>query len=164
VLGWGAVVLVVLWGLSLAWIVSYEVPWAEREDGGDWKTVGIGLRPRGALVVWCREPGHRGWVARDIHPVRRFYGRKEVDLPWRWRPNVERIRGRSFQWEGLTCDGIAAISIPLLPVSGAMAAGAAWMFSVHRRRSRTPRCTACGYERGGLADEALCPECGHSMP
>jgi hypothetical protein len=37
-------------------------------------------------------------------------------------------------------------------------------FSFARRRARRAkgRCAACGYDRGGLAGDAACPECGNS--
>src|SRR5262245_30525288 len=65
--------------------------------------------------------------------------------PWEWWPRVER-----FPW-------VTVVTIPLwlglLPA--ALGGWLAW-----RGRRLTGRCGGCGYERAGLAVEAVCPECG----
>ena len=39
---------------------------------------------------------------------------------------------------------------------------AAWRFDIlARRRERVGICPKCGYDRAGIAKDAMCPECGH---
>jgi hypothetical protein len=55
------------------------------------------------------------------------------------------------------------VEIPIWPFAAAIGymTWRTWRTdAVTRRRSRLNLCSTCGYERGGLAMDAKCPECG----
>jgi hypothetical protein len=55
------------------------------------------------------------------------------------------------------------LSMPVWPVACACVAitGVAWRLdTLANRRERAGKCPKCGYDRQGLAPEAICPECG----
>jgi hypothetical protein len=54
------------------------------------------------------------------------------------------------------------LQVPIWAVALPMAAWTALAFRSARRRARPGGCPACGYDRTGLAPEAVCPECGAS--
>lgn len=55
---------------------------------------------------------------------------------------------------------IGELAVLLTPVGTVV--GMMVMYSVRRRgeRGRVGLCASCGYDRGGLAGDAACPECG----
>ncbi|MCC6228996.1 MAG: hypothetical protein IT432_07200 [Phycisphaerales bacterium] len=59
--------------------------------------------------------------------------------------------------------GTTVVVLPLWMPSIVAIAFSVWFYRDHRREERERRlgcCTACGYDRSGLASTAPCPECG----
>ncbi len=77
----------------------------------------------------------------------------EVDPPrWDWD---------SF---GMTWGGDFTYEVPLWAPLAVIATGALlmWWWDARRFRRTDGECAGCGYDRGGLAAEAVCPECGRA--
>jgi hypothetical protein len=93
-----------------------------------------------------------------------FISRNHPVLPW-FRENADRseaIVSRRY-WANTAVGGVATFPRTALMCLVLMLAGVTWRFGILQRRRRwhiEKRCTACGYDRAGVAGDAACPECG----
>jgi len=102
----------------------------------------------------------------------------EFGIPWRsmriaywgnFQQNVGGMREvlevpvKSSVNDGLLPAGIIPLGFALntlLAVGVLLGATEGIAFARRRVRRAKGRCAACGYDRGGLANDAACPECG----
>jgi hypothetical protein len=80
---------------------------------------------------------------------RELIGRAEVQTKhWRWMP---------WSSNGTWREAV----IPLWPLTVGCAATVCWLWLPRAaRRGRAGRCPTCAYDRCGLPEDAVCPECG----
>jgi hypothetical protein len=77
-----------------------------------------------------------------------------------WSFDVSRQpTGDGNQKVRLSLGGRRILIAPFAMLAGAVAA-AAWRFDVLARRGRRNVCSKCGYDRAGIGEGAVCPECG----
>jgi len=70
------------------------------------------------------------------------------------------LDGQTIRWDVSISPGtVRVVAIPLWPVVVAFAGVTAYSW-LPTRRSAGPACSACGYDRAGLDDNHVCPECG----
>lgn len=74
-----------------------------------------------------------------------------------WLPAWERAR----TWKGNTS---MLVCMPLWIPFAMSAAASAWAWRRHWKRNRHGFCAECGYDRTGLPEGAVCPECGATPP
>lgn len=94
---------------------------------------------------------------------------RPLELEWTWQgsrrqtPMVWVPYPRSFD---STPPGRSLLTFPLWVPPVPCAALGLWLWRRHRRKHRRSRghCPECGYNRAGIAGDALCPECGASEP
>lgn len=70
---------------------------------------------------------------------------------WMWKPAFERVTG------------LWTLHVPYWIPTLVLGVATAAFFGTGRRARRWARlgcCLACGYDRAGLAKDAVCPECG----
>jgi hypothetical protein len=134
---WGGAVVSVV--LLVVWVGSGW--WYAKWGGSDWSVVltpgSISLTDYGKLVP----PEFHGWAC----------GAHHFQFPWQWSFQTERGGGYHGYFVPLWALAFACI----LP------AAIAWRLDIlARRRARIGFCPKCGYNRTGLAPQAVCPECG----
>lgn len=125
-------------------------------------------RPWAAWNTTSMEEGYevastvaQGWPWRALSGVRWDSTRPERPLPTRTDGLVVLAEGKDGpvaiplrpHWPGLLAD-VAVFSAGW---AGLLVLPRAW---VHRRRARRGWCVECGYDRAGLVQGAVCPECG----
>ncbi|MFO0857474.1 MAG: hypothetical protein U0640_08995 [Phycisphaerales bacterium] len=116
-----------------------------------------------AYAYWGKiECGQYAWTA--MHGYFVIYGSDSSapSLPLNFEYGPMPFKG--MQWWGVVAVSMngTAYNIPLWPfvLISIAATAAAWrMDTLAQRRNRQGKCKACGYDRGGLAAGAPCPEC-----
>jgi hypothetical protein len=99
-----------------------------------------------------------------------FYVSTHPDATERWcswqvpRLHVIEQSGRgAWWWSSSLRDEFRIVYVPLWMPVGACVIGAfpAWLLDARaKRRLRKGLCPRCNYDRAGIAEEAVCPECG----
>jgi hypothetical protein len=127
--------------------------WAHLWDPADWPPeqkeyvyvplftaadMGVGW-PLPAFTIYWDTSGRNEWRGGTMLATPRGSGLRF----WVWRPIAR----------GLLLDSLFWAAALLVPVGTARSL-------IKLRRRRRGACTACGYDLRGLADGALCPECG----
>lgn len=112
---------------------------------------------------WYKRDGESVFVVNGILETTHVGGRGSLrNARGHWRlyrvpPAIEwlaRLDVRSNPWD---------VQVPIwsLVLPAALATAVAWRSdAIARRRFRAGACASCGYDRRGLADDAVCPECG----
>jgi hypothetical protein len=97
--------------------------------------------------------GRRGGI-RVMHESTPFSAFSTLILKreaWMWKPAFERVTG------------LWTLHVPYWIPTIVLGVATGMFFGTGRRARRWARtgcCLACGYDRGGLAKDAVCPECG----
>lgn len=111
---------------------------------------GIGVRTNsaGRALLLGVESGRLTLHDSGIQGVQRPFlaGAERRSEAWGWWFEVRR------SWVG------TFIAVPLW---APLVVAVAWTAFAYRKRRRPDECSACGYERAGLAAGVCCPECGH---
>jgi len=138
---WGSTVLTVL--VISAWVAS------------GWRYFGMRLGQYGLII----QVGHITFEVesgRNPFPLRPLsYGQVYPGPRWFWR--FDHFDEQMRTW------GHSSYHVPLWWLASISAASAliGWRLDVlARRRARVGRCPKCNYDRTGLAEGAVCPECG----
>lgn len=133
-------------GLAMAciWVISrwVEFSWISADSR---RLAGIGA----AGVQLVRVDGSAVFTGEDAPPG--FQVGRAPD------PGV-----RLWDWRMNWTPGGYTIIAPVWPFALALLlpAAALWRADLRRRRLPGRACISCGYDRGGLAADAVCPECG----
>lgn len=146
------VLIAVSWAASHVWVVGC-----------------LGMQPRGPIVYVGLDAGRLRITWFDGFGILTD-GRRVVRWIARVRDaRVIPVRPFSIPMELPTMNGITirhrevAASIPLWVLLALIAAPTAWLWRRDRRLRRALAagfCASCGYDRAGLAPDAVCPECG----
>jgi len=139
---------------SWPWLAAYAAP-ADRYSVIDWAEVGWPLRFARAAHA-AASPGRAGFTS-------------VVIAGWERDGTAEDGSGVVGGETALAWAWPTAVSLPLLalnmlvwwvPMAGLVLAAEGLVALARRRRVARGRCRACGYDRSGIAQGAVCPECG----
>lgn len=110
----------------------------------------VGLERGAITAVWCHDLDRRKlWANRTQVMV----VEAPRDLSIQWRPEYLEFASPIRHW-------FSVVRLPLWLPAAVVTAATAWFWWRDRRFARPGLCPTCGYDRTGLAPDAVCPECG----